>query len=165
MNHLFIEFKLHESLLTETIDITSLLVNYPELKEPKNSGFLLDSLVEDYIKRHRLIMANPVKFYILGDQNTFIIFITELDINAGGFTYLDYHQIFISSNSSDVVFIHELGHSLDLDHTFEEDVDKNGFFPIEQGTTNSFMDYGKIRKEFFLYQWKKAYLNNKLKNR
>jgi hypothetical protein len=60
--------------------------------------------------------------------------------NGYGSVYLTKHV------SNKIVFTHELGHNLGLNHPFEE-------FTIPNSSTQNFMDYNNIRNKYWFWQW------------
>jgi hypothetical protein len=62
---------------------------------------------------------------------------------------------FFWSFSNLKTYTHEIGHILNLEHTYE--INGNGGFSIPKFQTLNFMDYSNIKNMFYYAQWSSCY--------
>lgn len=141
---------------------------------------LLPTNISDYYKNHKKEFNSASKsklkirkiyedsMGLMNKNNYKYIFVTDIIAKkrngksiGGQANKIGGYYLCLFEARQEYTIVHELGHLLNLEHTFPMK-DENGkpiikqdsTHDIPEGTTNNFMDYSILRNMFFLYQMK-----------
>ncbi len=142
-------------LIIDTLNISKEYQATPSLFTKRE--WVLNSLLNSYKKSTGIDVSKGK------ENNIRFFFITTIDVPAdnidkvvGGKAYEKKGIGALFNKGGLEELAHEVGHLLNLHHTFEGDNKGSTTIIIPEGKTQNYMDYSTGRNMFFLYQWIKV---------
>lgn len=117
----------------------------------------MNSLLNSYKEKTNIDISKlkeyRIRFFFITTIN---VPTDNVDKVVGGKTYEPFRMGALFNKGGLEELAHEIGHLLNLHHTFESDDQGSTSIVIPEGKTENYMDYSRNRNMFFLYQWKKV---------